>query len=403
MRVAIVHEWLQRYAGSERVLEELLTCFPDADLFAVVDFMPASERGFLKRRTVQTTFIQRVPLARKLFRSYLPLMPIAVEQFDMRPYDLVISSSHAVAKGVITGPNQVHVSYVHSPMRYAWDMQSQYLKHARLERGLRSVCARVALHKMRLWDVRTAHGVDMFIANSSYIAARIRKVYGRNARVVHPPVDIESFVPGIERSDEYLTAARLVPYKRVDLVAAAFARMPAKKLLIVGDGPEREAVREAAGGAPNIRFQPTLEKSDLVRVMQRARGFVFAAEEDFGITMVEALACGTPVIAFGRGGARDIVEDGTTGVLFEPQTSEAIMVAVQRFEHMAPAIQPELCIQSAGRFGATTFRQQIIDAIDEALRKFSSLPFYLREPRWAEGEDRAHQPESRASVMAAAS
>jgi len=392
MRVAIIHEWLQCYAGSERVLEQLLICFPDADLFAIVDFMPASDRGFLKGRPIRTTFIQRIPFARKLFRTFLPLMPIAVEQLDMSPYDLVITSSHAVAKGVITGPNQVHVSYVHSPMRYAWDLQAQYLKHAGLERGVRSAYARYMLHKMRLWDVRTAHGVDMFIANSSYVAARIRKVYRRDARVVHPPVDTDSFIPGIHRNDEYLIAARFVAYKRVDLVAAAFARMPGRRLLIVGDGPERQAVQKAAAGVPNIRFQRKLEKSELVRAMQSARAFIFSAEEDFGITMVEALACGTPVIAFGRGGACDIVEDGQTGVLFEPQTSEAIMVAVQRFEELAPSIAPRRCTESALRFGEATFRMEIKDAVNSAIEKFG--PFSAASWKSSLSERPSREPDA---------
>jgi glycosyltransferase involved in cell wall biosynthesis len=259
-------------------------------------------------------------------------------------------------------------------MRYAWDLQTQYLRQARLERGLRSAYVRLVLHKMRLWDVRTAYGVDMFIANSNYIAARIRKVYRRDARVVYPPVDITNFVPGAKRGDEYLVVARFVPYKRVELVAAAFARMPQRKLLIVGDGPEREAVRMAAANAPNIRFQTSLETSELIRAMQSARAFIFPAEEDFGITMVEALACGTPVIAFGRGGACDIVEDGGTGVLFEPQTSDAIMVAVQRFEVLESSIVAAHCRESVLRFDEVVFRRRIVSAVNEALLEFTRLP-----------------------------
>jgi glycosyltransferase involved in cell wall biosynthesis len=376
MKIAIVHEWLQNYAGSERVLEQLLECYPDADLFAVVDFMPDSERRFLKGRRVTTSFIQKLPLARRFFRLFLPLMPVAVEQFDMAPYDLVISSSHAVAKGVITGPNQVHVSYVYSPMRYAWDLQAQYLRQARLERGLKSAYARWTLHKMRMWDVRTANGVDMFIACSSYIAARIRKVYRREARVIHPPVDIVSFVPGGTRGGSYLIVSRFVPYKRVDLVAGAFARMPERRLVIVGDGPDREVVRAAAHGAPNVEFRPPLEKAELIRLMQSARAFVFPAEEDFGITMVEALACGTPVIAFDRGGARDIVEDGRTGVLFGEQTREAIEAAVERFERLTPTIDPDECAESAKRFGQESFRLRIVAAMGEVVSFPLPVPGY---------------------------
>ncbi len=367
MKVAIVHEWLQHYAGSERVVEQLLECFPDADLFAVVDFLPNSERGFLKGTAVRTSFIQRLPFARSHFRYFLPLMPIAVEQFDLSNYDLVISSNHAVAKGVITGPDQIHLSYVHSPMRYAWDLQAQYLRQAKLERGIKSIYARWILHKMRMWDVRTANGVDVFIANSSYIATRVKKVYGRQARVIHPPVDLDSFVPGGRRGDAYLIASRFVPYKRVDLVATAFAQMPERDLLIVGDGSERKAVMQAASGAPNIRFLPALEKAEFIRVMQTARAFVFPAEEDFGITMVESLACGTPVIAFGSGGARDIIDDGSTGVLFDRQTPEAIIAAVRRFESLHPQIASAACTAAARRFSAVRFRTQIMAVVDQAL------------------------------------
>lgn len=368
-KVAIVHEWLVGMAGGERVLEQLLLCYPQADLFVTVDFLPAAERGFLAGHKVRTSFIQRLPFARTRYRAYIGLMPLAVEQHDLSGYDLVISSSHAVAKGVLTGPDTVHVSYVHSPMRYAWDLQHQYLRQAGLT-GLKGAYARWQLGKLRQWDVRTANGVDLFIANSGYVARRIGKCYRRKSVVVPPPVDIDGFAPGGERSGAYVTASRMVPYKRMDLVAAAFARTPGRQLVIAGDGPERARVEAAAGGAPNISFAGAVTDAEMVALMQGARAFVFAAEEDFGIMMVEAQACGTPVIAFGRGGARDILAE-PTGIFFDEQTPEAIIAALARFE--AVEFDPQACRANALRFSRAAFRARIATLVDRALAGDRSL------------------------------
>jgi glycosyltransferase involved in cell wall biosynthesis len=367
MKVAIVHEWLETYAGSERVLEQMISCYPDADIFAVVEFLPPQERGFLQGRDVHTSFIQRLPFARRHFRSYLPLMPAAVEQFDFAGYDLVLSSSHAVAKGVLTGPNQVHVSYVHSPMRYAWDQQAQYLRQAGLNSGLKTICAKAILHHLRVWDVRTANGVDQFVANSSFIAARIRKVYRRHAVVLHPPVDTDAFCVREARSEDYVVAARFVPYKRVDLVVEAFRRMPDRRLRVIGTGPELSRIRQAVRGAPNIELLDPLPRTDLIATLQNARAFVFAGEEDFGITLVEAQACGTPVIAYGCGGAVDIVRSGVTGILFRQQTAAAIVDAVRRFEAIEVEITPQNCRINAERFGVSNFRHGLISAVEAAM------------------------------------
>lgn len=373
MKVALVHEWLETYAGSERVLEQLIACFPQADLFALVDFMPEAERGFLKGKPVQTSFIQRLPFSRQLFRNYLGLMPLAIEQFDMSGYDVVISSNHAVAKGVITGPDQVHVSYVHSPMRYAWDMQAQYLRQSGLENGLKGAYARWLMHRLRNWDARSANGVDIFLANSSYIADRIKKVYRRDALVVHPPVEVDQFAPGVTaQRTRYLVSSRLVPYKRVDLLAQAFAAMPNRLLTIVGEGPELRAVQIAAAGASNIELRLPVPKSELIRLMQDARAFVFAAEEDFGITMVEAQACGTPVIAFGRGGACDIIvtpeHDQPTGMLFAEQSVAAIIETVESFEAEIGAFSADACRRNSLRFSCSTFQETMCGVVNTAVK-----------------------------------
>jgi glycosyltransferase involved in cell wall biosynthesis len=365
LKVAIVHEWLSTYAGSERVVEQLLDIYPHADLFAVVDFVPENERFFLKGKKPKTTFIQRLPFAQKKFRAYLPLMPIAVEQHDLSAYDVIISSSHAVAKGVLTGPNQLHVSYVHSPIRYAWDLQHQYLTESKLTKGLKSIIARLSLHYMRLWDYRTAAGVDYFVANSAFIANRIRKVYGRAATVIYPPVDVEQFALATAKGEFYLSACRLAPYKRVPLVVDAFAKMPDKTLVLIGDGPDYQRIQESC--PPNVKMLGFVDAKTLVDHMQRAKAMVFAAEEDFGIAPVEAQACGTPIIAFGRGGSLETVNGigvDRTGVFFAEQSIESICAAVTEFEGLADSITPQACRSHAEKFSIDAFKRRIASFVD---------------------------------------
>lgn len=376
-RVALVMDWLTVYAGAERVVEQLLTLYPKADLFAVCDFRPENESDFLNARVPKTTFIQWLPGARRRYRAYLPLMPIAIEQFDLTGYDLVISSSHAVAKGVLTGPDQLHVSYVHSPMRYAWDLQHQYLRESGLDRGIKGICARYFLHRLRIWDARTANGVDAFATNSEYIRRRIAKAYRREATCIYPPVDVEAFTRVDTKSDYYLTASRLVPYKRVDLIVDAFRRMPDKKLKVIGDGPQMGRLRELAAGHPNIELLGRQPFEALREAMQNARAFVFAAEEDFGIVPVEAQACGTPVIAYNRGGTvetiRGLNTESPTGMLFETQSVDSIHAAIQRFELESGRFTPSACRENALRFSVDAFRARFKQFVDEAAADFHSV------------------------------
>lgn len=378
-RVALVHDWLAAYAGSEKVVEQILQLFPQADLYSVVDFFPESQRGALDGKHATTSFIQHLPRARKSFRSYLPLMPLAIEQFDLSAYDLVISSSHAVAKGVLTGPHQVHVSYVHSPIRYAWDLQHQYLAEAGLQHGMKSWIARLVLHYMRIWDQRTANGVDAFVANSAFVARRIRKAYGSDATVVYPPVDVDRFALETNHEDFYLIASRMVPYKRVPLIIEAFAAMPSRRLVVIGDGTD--FARAKALATPNVTLLGYQPDAVLVDYMQRARAFVFAAEEDFGISVVEAQACGTPVIALGRGGVREIVVDSPdpergTGLFFDEQSVASIVDAVERFEER-PSLHAEVCRGNALRFAAERFRREFLAVVEHAMdtgRAFADTP-----------------------------
>ena len=369
MKVAIVHDWLTVVGGGERVLEQLLTVYPEADLFTVVDFLSDEDRQIVHGKRATTTFIQGLPFARKRYRNFLPLMPLAIEQLDMSAYDLVISSSHAVAKGVITGPDQLHVSYIHSPIRYAWDLQHEYLRESGLTRGMKSWMARAILSYMRMWDSRTVHGIDHMVANSAFIAKRIRKCYGRTAQVIHPPVDISAFAFREDKESFFLTASRLVPYKRIDLIVDAFAAMPHRRLVVVGDGPEFDRIKVRA--TPNVEMTGHLPRPALIDLMQRARAFVFAAREDFGIVAVEAQACGTPVIAFGSGGVcESVIGEGEgggapTGVFFPEQSAASIINAVDRFDLSHQMIEPSCCRRNAERFSPARFRQEFRDCVAE--------------------------------------
>ena len=378
-RIAIVHEWFVNYAGSERVIEQILNLCPHADLFAVVDFLDKEKRGFIQNKPVTTTFIQKLPFAKTKFRQYLPLMPLAIEQLDLSAYDLIISSSHAVAKGVLTSPNQLHISYVHSPIRYAWDLQHQYLQESNLERGFKSWIARWILHQIRIWDHRTANGVDLFIANSQFIARRIHKVYRRDAKVIYPPVDLQNYSLQEQKQNFYLTASRLVPYKRIDLIVEAFAQLGDRQLIVIGDGEQMMKIRAKAGR--NVKFLGHREPEELREYMQNAKAFVFAAEEDFGITPVEAQACGTPVIAYGRGGVKESVigldSDRPTGVFFKSQTVESIRAAIFEFEDLGDRISPTACRENAMRFSTERFQREFLFFVKQAWENYSALVLEL--------------------------
>ena len=378
MKIAVVCDWLVTYAGAEKVLEQILNIFPEADLFAVVDLLPENQRDFIQKKKVTTTFIQHMPKARKKYRNYLPFMPIAIEQLDLSAYDVVISSSHCVAKGVLTGPNQIHISYVHSPIRYAWDLQHQYLREAGLTHGFKSKIARLIMHYMRIWDTRTSNGVDYFIANSHFIEKRIWKCYRRKATVIYPPVDIEKFEYCEDKDDYYVTASRMVPYKKMDLIVEAFSQMPDKRLVVIGDGPDFEKIKKKAG--TNISLLGFASDEVLKDKIQHAKAFVFAAEEDFGILPVEAQACGTPVIAYGRGGALETVraigrDSQPTGVFFKEQTGDSLKAAIEKFEDNSSNIFPESCRKNAEQFSIDVFQTRFKKIFKEALATDRSI-FY---------------------------
>jgi glycosyltransferase involved in cell wall biosynthesis len=360
---------MEVYAGAERVLEQILLAFPDADFFSVADVLEPSQRGFLRDRPVRTSFIQKMPQVRKRYRQYLPFMPLAVEQFDVSAYDLVLSSSHAVAKGVLTGPDQLHICYCYSPIRYVWDLQHRYLQEANLTNGLKGAIARGVLHYLRLWDARTANGVDHFIGISQFISRRIWKVYRRESVVIYPPVDLAGYpLSGLPREDFYLTASRMVPYKRIDLIVEAFSRTPDRRLIVIGDGTDFEKIKAKAG--PNVTLLGYQPNEILRDHLQRARAFVFAAEEDFGIAPLEAQACGTPVIAYGKGGALETIIESKTGVFFRDQSIGGIHEALDRFEQMQ--FDPGMIRANAERFSMERFHRELLGFVQVQFAEFEN-------------------------------
>lgn len=367
--IAIIHEWLVSYAGSERVVESLVNIWNDADVYALVDYLNDEDRKqILKGKNAKTSFIQKLPFAKTKHRNYLPFFPLAIEQLDLTKYNIILSSSHSVAKGVLVNSNQLHICYCHTPMRYAWDSYFQYLKEANLTNGLKEFIVKLTLHYLRIWDLSTTNRVDYFIANSKYIAQRIKKTYNRDAEVIYPPVDIDKFECETKKENYYLTASRFVPYKKVDVVVEAFSKMSDKKLIVIGDGPEENRIKKFA--TKNIELLKYQEQEKLKRYFQKAKAFVFAAEEDFGITIVEALSCGTPVIAFNKGGAAETVIDGENGIHFNEQTSDAIIDAIKKFETTENHFDSINISEGTKKFSRNIFEQKIKEFVNSKAEEF---------------------------------
>ena len=363
MRVAIVHYWLVTMRGGEKVLEELCSLFPTADIYThVVDYriLPSS----IKQHRISTTFINNLPAASRLYQKYLPLMPLALEQLDLRHYDLVISSESGPAKGVITPARTFHLCYCHTPMRYLWDMYHDYRENA----GpiTRTIMAPTFSY-LRQWDYSAAARVDHFVANSTAIQRRIAKTYRRKSDVVYPPVAVEAFSPSASAEDYFLCCGQLVRYKRVDLAIEVFNRL-GKPLIVVGEGEEYHRLKKLAG--PTVRFLGHQPLADLRRLYANCRALIFPGEEDFGIVPVEAMASGRPVIAYNRGGIRDTVIDGRNGILFAEQTVECLQQAVARFELEANQFNPGQIASDAARFSAARFRTEMFQLINRKLDEF---------------------------------
>jgi len=370
-RVAIVHDWCPDFRGGERVLARLCALFPNSEVFTLFDFLREDiKEQYFKDVEFHASMANRLPLVQRYYRSLFFMCPFFIEQFDVTGFDAVISSSAAFANGVIARPDQPHLSYVLSPVRYAWDEQFSYLQQGKLDYGPKGMLFRYMLHNLRTWDTRTAHGPDRMVAISSYIQARIKRVYGRKSELVYPPVETDKFTCVTDKDDYYVSASFLAPYKRTDLVILAFNEMPSKRLVVVGEGQQSKALRKLAG--PNVTFAGYLPRHEYIRTVAEAKAMVFAGCEDFGIALAEAQACGTPLIAFSRGGARDIVadvlgkSDRPTGLLFKSQTTAAIRDAVEYFESKSSMVTPSACRANSLRFSEKNFDQGI-------LRQFSAV------------------------------
>lgn len=372
MKIAMVHDWFVTYTGAEKLFEQMLNCYPMSDIYSIVNYFDKNKPEFIGDRIINTSFIQKMPFAKTKYRNYLALMPIAIEQFDMSKYELIISNNFAVAKGVITGPDQLHICMCCSPIRYAWDLQHQYLREANLLKGPKSIIARCLLHYIRLWDYRTSSGVEEFIAISKFIARRIKKNYKREAHVIYPPVDINYFTLYEQKEDFYLTSSRMVPYKKIDLIVETFSQLPDKTLIVIGDGPDFKKIKNFS--SPNVKFLGYQPCDVLKNHLQRAKAFVFAAEEDFGIAPIEAQACGTPVIAFGKGGALETIRgddcQNPTGIFFDSQNVISLKNAVQKFEMYKSSFSPNICRENAIRFSQERFRLEFKKFVEDKYLSF---------------------------------
>lgn len=377
MKIAIVHEWLTVIAGSESCFKEFAHIYPEADIFVLVSDEKSLVKLNIDPSRVTNSFIQKLPRSKTKWKNYLPLFPFAIEQFDLSEYDVIISSSHAVAKGVITNANQTHICYIYSPIRYAWDLYHQYLDESNLKKGLKGFIAKSILHYIRKWDRTTANNVDEFIPISKYIEKRVWRTYRRTSyKVIYPPVAVEDFTLKIEKEDFYLAASRLVPYKKIDLIVEAFALTPERKLIVIGDGPDLDKINEKAKG--NISILGYQSFDVLKDHMQRAKAFIFAAEEDFGIIPIEAQACGTPVIAYGKGGSLEtvkgkfidqIIDEEDTGVYFDKQTVPALIEAISNFEDNYVKFNPLNIRKFALTFDKKIFIEDIKNTFAEIIEK----------------------------------
>lgn len=375
LNYALVHEWLTPKAkgGSELVVKEILQHI-DADLYSLIDFESVNPESYLFQRQISTTFLQKFPQARQGVQKYLPLLPIAIEQLDLGQYDIILSSSHAVAKGVLTNPHQLHICYCHTPMRYAWDLTFDYLQGDRQGQGIRGIIARYILHRLRQWDVISANRVDYFIANSEHTAKRIWRCYRRPAQVIYPPVDVDKFGFQSEKADFYLTISRLVSYKQICLIVKAFNQLK-KPLVIIGEGSQLAEIRQLA--EPHVQILGWQPHNIVKQYITQAKAFVYGACEDFGIALVEAQACGTPVIAYGKGGALETVKDirqypqEGTGLFFDVQQPPALIQAVEDFEQLSNKIDPENCRLQAMKFKPSIFKQSYLQYIEECYQKWN--------------------------------
>jgi len=366
IKVALIHDWLTGQRGGEKVLEVFTEIFPAAPIYTLIHF-PHSQISAIEGKKINTSFIQRMPRVKKKYRSYLPLFPLAIELFDLQEYDLIISSSHCVAKGIIPRPGSLHISYIHSPMRYAWNQYFSYFSSHKL-----GVLSRFfippALHRLRLWDAASTDRVDFMVANSRTVAERIYRYYRRTADVIHPPVDTDFFKIGEQEEEYYLIVSALVPYKRIEIAIHAF-NQSGKQLRIVGQGPDYKKLAKIAG--KNIRFLGNLDPSELLQTYQAARALIMPGEEDFGINALESQACGVPVIAYDSGGATETVIPQKTGLFFSELKVDSLLSALDKFQAIA--------------FNKNSIRE---NALSFSREKFKARAAQYFQEKWMEHKQR---------------
>lgn len=364
MKIALVQDWLTEQGGAEKVFKELLDCYPQADIYTLVYRDQVIKELGIKKDKITASFIQKLPWGKTKYRNYLPFFIKAIESFDLTEYDLIISSSYSVAKGVLCHGNQTHICYCHSPVRYAWDLYHHYLKASNLNRGPKAWLVKRELRKLRAWDVISANRVDYFVSNSDFIKARIAKIYRRDAETIYPPVAIDKFNLEETKEEYFITCSRMVPYKKIDLIVKAFAKLPNQRLKVIGTGPDFKKIKALA--TANVELMGFQSDEVLQKEMAKAQAFIFAAKEDFGIVPVEAQACGTPVIAYGRGGALETVVDGKTGCFFYEQTEDAIIKAIDHFLKIKSTLKPQIIRDNALKFDKHEFHRKLQYLVDNS-------------------------------------
>ncbi|MGM5469168.1 glycosyltransferase [Flavobacteriaceae bacterium LMO-SS05] len=378
MKKALIHDWYTVYGGAERCVESFTNIWTDFDHYSLIDDLSQSHRQtILKGKNTKNSFIQKMPFGRKIYRRYFPFFPFAIEQFDLSEYELIISSSSSVAKGVLTKPDQLHIAYVYSPVRYAWDLYHQYLKESKLERGIKGLFAKYFLFKLRQWDYSTANRPDYYIAISHYVAKRIKKIYNKESIVIYPPVDTDSFTLTTKTSDYFITCSRMVPYKKIDLIVETFSKTN-KKLIVVGEGPDYKKIEKLANS--NIQLKGYVEKEEMLELIKQARAFIFAAEEDFGIAPIEAQACGIPVIAYGKGGALEtikgaypsdkLINNSNTGIFFKEQNSNSLLEALDYFNKNEMLFNKVVIRENALRFNKERFELEFKSTVDKLYKNW---------------------------------
>ncbi|MCJ7579862.1 MAG: glycosyltransferase [Candidatus Aminicenantes bacterium] len=367
LKVALVHDWLTGQRGGEKVLEVLCEIFPEAPIFTLFHF-PGSQREAIEEKEIFTSFLQKMPFLRRKYRSYLPLFPLAAELFDLQDFDMVVSSSHCVAKGIIPRPDALHVCYIHSPVRYAWNQYFAYFSPQKLGFFSRKIIP-FSIHKLRLWDESSSHRVDHFIANSKTTSQRVQKYYRRQSDVIHPPVDTEFFQPDDQQEDYFLIVSALVPYKKIELAIQTFNKN-GKVLKIVGQGPEYRRLKKIS--KTNIQFLGSIDENSLRMAYQRAKALIMPGEEDFGINALEAQACGIPVVSYARGGALETVIAGETGVFFHDLSADSLSEALGKLESLK--FDKKTIRSHAQKYSREKFKEYIYEFLEKKWNDFTSQP-----------------------------